>query len=152
MRFALSLPNFGAFADVREVTAVAAAAEDGGWDGEHLRVRTPGFLPTPLQQPRVPVWVPATWPGHPKPIARARRWDGLVPISADLDTPGFLTPDDIGQLVALVDREPPFDVVVTAAPLGDPRDFEAAGATWWMQVVFTPADAHARAIAGPPRG
>lgn len=33
MRFSINIPNFGDFADVRNVAAVAAAAEQAGWDG-----------------------------------------------------------------------------------------------------------------------
>jgi alkanesulfonate monooxygenase SsuD/methylene tetrahydromethanopterin reductase-like flavin-dependent oxidoreductase (luciferase family) len=33
MRFALSIPNFGEYADARAVAALAREAEDAGWDG-----------------------------------------------------------------------------------------------------------------------
>ncbi|PIM67969.1 LLM class flavin-dependent oxidoreductase [Streptomyces sp. JV178] len=33
MRFSINIPNFGDFADPRNVAAVAAAAEQAGWDG-----------------------------------------------------------------------------------------------------------------------
>jgi alkanesulfonate monooxygenase SsuD/methylene tetrahydromethanopterin reductase-like flavin-dependent oxidoreductase (luciferase family) len=33
MRFSINIPNFGDFADARTVAAVAAAAEQAGWDG-----------------------------------------------------------------------------------------------------------------------
>lgn len=33
MRFSVNIPNFGDFADARNVAAVAAAAEQAGWDG-----------------------------------------------------------------------------------------------------------------------
>jgi alkanesulfonate monooxygenase SsuD/methylene tetrahydromethanopterin reductase-like flavin-dependent oxidoreductase (luciferase family) len=35
------------------------------------------FLPKPVQQPRIPIWVGGGWPG--KPIQRATRFDGFVP-------------------------------------------------------------------------
>ena len=40
------------------------------WDGE--------FEPPPVQQPRIPVWVAGRWPKR-RPLARAARWDGLLP-------------------------------------------------------------------------
>jgi len=36
-------------------------------------------LPTPVQRPRVPVWVGGYWPAKP-PMRRAARWDGAAPI------------------------------------------------------------------------
>ncbi len=33
MRFSVNIPDFGDFADARTVAAVAAAAEQAGWDG-----------------------------------------------------------------------------------------------------------------------
>jgi len=38
-----------------------------------------GFQPLPLQRPRIPVWVAASWPNR-RPVQRAVRWDGLFPI------------------------------------------------------------------------
>lgn len=53
MRFAINLPLFNAFADVRAVAALAREAEDAGWDGfflwDHL-LAEPGF---PLLDPWV---------------------------------------------------------------------------------------------------
>ncbi len=138
MRFALSLPNFGAFADVREVTAVAAAAEDGGWDGvvlwDHI---APSFEPgTTLPTADVTVALTA--------MALATHRIRIGPMVCPLPR---RRPQRVARELASLDRLSGGRTV-----LGVPRDFEAAGATWWMQVVFAPADAHARAIAGPPRG
>ncbi len=33
MRFSINIPNFGDFADPRNVATVAAATEQGGWEG-----------------------------------------------------------------------------------------------------------------------
>lgn len=46
------------------------------WAGE--------FQPTPVQQPRIPVWVAGRWPNR-RPLRRAARWDGFFPI--DLTSP-----------------------------------------------------------------
>ncbi len=57
-------------------------------DGEHYRV-TASMRPLPVQRPRVPIWVAGVAPNR-RPLERARRWDGYVPIG-----PG-LAPADAG--------------------------------------------------------
>ena len=56
----------------------------GLWSGEpldhlgpHFTVKQAQFLPRPVQQPRIPVWV-ACGAGHRAPLRRAARWDGVV--------------------------------------------------------------------------
>ncbi len=121
------------------------------YDGRYLHVHAPPFLPTPVQRPRVPVWVAATWPGRAGPLRRAARWDGIVPIPAD-PTSLVLQPDDVRALRAAVGRDDAaFDVVITPGHDGDPRAYADAGATWWLSVAFTRADALRCAREGPPR-
>ena len=87
------------------------------------------FLPQPVQQPGVPVWVGA-FPGSVRPLRRAARHDGLVPVYLD-------HPDQLAEMVAVVaelreDTTAPYDVAV-GLPLGtDPLPYAEAGATWWM--------------------
>jgi alkanesulfonate monooxygenase SsuD/methylene tetrahydromethanopterin reductase-like flavin-dependent oxidoreductase (luciferase family) len=89
------------------------------WAGE--------FQPTPVQQPRIPIWVAGRWPNR-RPLRRAARWDGFFPI--DLGGPDDLAvfAEEIRGLVA--ERDDPFDLVIEIAPGEDPRPWEAAGATW----------------------
>ena len=47
--------------------------------GDHVRTDDVVFLPTPVQRPRVPIWVGGVWPPR-RPMRRAARWDGAVPI------------------------------------------------------------------------
>ncbi|MBA3826095.1 MAG: LLM class flavin-dependent oxidoreductase [Ktedonobacterales bacterium] len=101
------------------------------------------FLPTPVQQPRIPIWVAGMWPNKP-PFRRAARWDGVFPLAAQgsLDGPD-LTPAHLRDLTAftLAQRTatPPFDVVI-AGVTPDPASarattaaYEEAGATWWIE-------------------
>src|SRR5438874_5033871 len=46
--------------------------------GAHYTVDGAHFLPRPLQQPRIPIWLAGIWP-HPRPFRRAAKWDGVVP-------------------------------------------------------------------------
>jgi alkanesulfonate monooxygenase SsuD/methylene tetrahydromethanopterin reductase-like flavin-dependent oxidoreductase (luciferase family) len=55
--------------------------------GEHLTADAT-MRPAPVQS-RIPVWIAGRAP-NPKPLERARRWDGYVPIARDFLTPGAL--------------------------------------------------------------
>ncbi len=95
--------------------------------GEHYAVRETRFLPTPVQRPRIPVWIAGRWPARP-PFRRAARWDGVFPTHRDVGHAETMTP---GQLREIVDYtrshregERPFDVVIEgqtagADPAGD---------------------------------
>jgi alkanesulfonate monooxygenase SsuD/methylene tetrahydromethanopterin reductase-like flavin-dependent oxidoreductase (luciferase family) len=87
-----------------------------------------GFLPIPVQRPRIPVWVAARWDSRRRPLRRAARWDGLFAI----DLPG---PDAVTQLVDEVravrpQGDEPFDFVVEISPGEAAESWEEAGATW----------------------
>src|SRR5690349_752875 len=90
------------------------------WGGE--------FEPTPVQRPRIPVWVASRWP-HRRPLRRAARFDGVFPI----DLPG---PEELPQVVEEVrelrESDEAFEVVVTNPPGTDPGPWADAGATWCL--------------------
>jgi alkanesulfonate monooxygenase SsuD/methylene tetrahydromethanopterin reductase-like flavin-dependent oxidoreductase (luciferase family) len=97
------------------------------WAGE--------FEPTPIQRPRIPIWVAGRWPNR-RPLRRAARWDGFFPI----DLSG---PDDLSVLVAELrdlraDSDHPFDLVVEVEPGGETEPWEAAGATWILTSIDSP--------------
>jgi alkanesulfonate monooxygenase SsuD/methylene tetrahydromethanopterin reductase-like flavin-dependent oxidoreductase (luciferase family) len=97
------------------------------WAGE--------FEPTPVQQPRIPVWVAGRWPKR-RPLRRAARWDGYFPI-------GLTGPDDLAVLGSELrdlrgDRHGPFDLVVEIDPGADPEPWESAGATWVLTSLESP--------------
>lgn len=129
-------------------------------DGPAHHVHGVRFLPTPVQRPRVPVWVAATLPARAG-VRRAARWDGVAPIYSDGEDFRPVTPDEVASIVDQVnDRRggtEGFDVVVWAiAPDATlRRAYEAAGATWLIEGPAPGADwlADAQAIAGagPPR-
>ncbi len=113
------------------------------YSGKHVTVDTVRFTPTPVQRPRIPVWVAGVLPA-PRPIARAARWDGFVPIrfaNRGLVRP---TPADIakvtGQIAAQRDAMDHYDMIVWAEVADDPDalaglfgEYEQAGATWWIE-------------------
>ncbi len=49
------------------------------YNGEYHKIREAQFLPTPVQSPRIPIWVAGTWPIK-APFRRAARLDGALPI------------------------------------------------------------------------
>ena len=104
------------------------------YEGSRLRVNGVRFLPKPLQVPRIPIWSAVLWPPRPNPVRRAARCDGVAPFRPD-----GLTPDNVRELCAAIERErgddTPFDVCLHGPP-EQARDFEAAGATWFMMSFF----------------
>jgi alkanesulfonate monooxygenase SsuD/methylene tetrahydromethanopterin reductase-like flavin-dependent oxidoreductase (luciferase family) len=120
------------------------SGEPFGYDGEYYRVRDTQFLPTPLQQPRIPIWVAGMWPNKP-PFRRAARWDGVFPILRDAGLDNIPSPEQLREIVAFVQEQrqsdAPFDVVVAGSTPGDDAqraegitvDYAAAGATWWQE-------------------
>jgi alkanesulfonate monooxygenase SsuD/methylene tetrahydromethanopterin reductase-like flavin-dependent oxidoreductase (luciferase family) len=102
--------------------------------GEHYTINEAQFLPRPLQQPRIPIWVAGIWPGT-KPFRRAARYDGVAPMSR-MDR--LLTPEEVRDLRAYVQQhrasEGPFDIVLGGPPLPDEQyaAYAAAGVTWYQ--------------------
>lgn len=133
------------------------AVIDGLWSGErfthrgeHYLVDDVTFLPEPVQQPRLPIWLAGRWP-HRRPLRRAARWDGLFLI--DQAEPG-----ELAAAVDFISTErgdiAGFDIVTHQPVDADPGPWAAAGATWLM--TKTPYDVAARdllaiARAGPAR-
>ncbi len=146
-----------------------ASGEAFGFDGERYRFAPMTFRPTPVQRPRVPVWVVGAWP-HERSMRRAIRWDGIVVQGQTADGTPSGAPPNLDEIAAWVGARRlsegllgPFDVVVSdATPADDPvaaaatvRRFEEAGATWWVEADWANASVEAlraRIAAGPPRG
>lgn len=117
--------------------------------GERFTVDGVRFRPTPLQQPRIPIWAAARGEGKPRPVRRAARLDGLFPVDSTVD-----------QVVTMLDAIRAvrgdlegYDVAMPAAPGDDTGAYESAGITWtmWSFDLGEPlADIRAVVDAGPP--
>jgi alkanesulfonate monooxygenase SsuD/methylene tetrahydromethanopterin reductase-like flavin-dependent oxidoreductase (luciferase family) len=130
-------------------------------EGTYYRAETNGFQ-SPVQTPRIRIWVAATWPAK-KPLRRAARWDGVVPIIPEAITGEMLQPDQLAELVAYVRQHregtEPVEVVQygMTADAGDTeqvRAYAEAGATWWVEsitVAATLETTRERIRSGPPR-
>lgn len=132
-----------------ESLEIITALWSGGpvdFDGDQLHVHTDAFRPTPLQEPRIPIWVAARWPSPGGPIRRGARWDGIVPVAPAGG--GHLRPDDVATIRDRIDRDD-VEVVVTPPEDADPSDYGSAGATWCISVATDREAALAKAKAGP---
>jgi alkanesulfonate monooxygenase SsuD/methylene tetrahydromethanopterin reductase-like flavin-dependent oxidoreductase (luciferase family) len=138
------------------------SGEKFSFEGKHFTIKDVQFLPTPVQEPRIPVWLAGTWPGT-KPFRRAAQWDGVFPLSKD-DEP--LQPDDYRALLAYIHEHrqsnAPFDTVHGGMSPGDSSDkaaemigpYAEAGVTWWLEAFWAEAtmeEVRKRIEQGPPR-
>ncbi|HZU14099.1 MAG TPA: LLM class flavin-dependent oxidoreductase [Chloroflexota bacterium] len=144
-----------------------------GHEGTHYRMHEVRFQPTPLQRPRIPVWVGGWYPNKP-PMRRAARWDGVAPGHLERQ----LTPEEWREILTYIAQHrtssEPFDAVHSggqttgtdrAGDAATVRPYGEAGVTWWLEDVspwrfglrwedeLTPARTRPireRVLAGPP--
>jgi hypothetical protein len=94
------------------------SGEPFGFHGNHYRVEEMTFLPTPVQSPRIPIWVVGAWPRE-KSMRRVLRYDGVIP---DKINPAGgreeATPEDVRAIKTYVTERRPAE---------DPFDIECAG-------------------------
>jgi alkanesulfonate monooxygenase SsuD/methylene tetrahydromethanopterin reductase-like flavin-dependent oxidoreductase (luciferase family) len=100
-----------------EILTVAWSGAPVHHRGRHYTVEGIQFLPRPVQQPGVPVWV-AGFPGNVKPLRRAARHDGFFPANLE-------HPDQFAEIVATVTdlrqhTTAPYDFAVGLPPGIDP--------------------------------
>ncbi len=122
------------------------------------------YPPEPVQQPRIPLWVPGIWPRQ-KSMRRLLKCDGLLP--QKMNEQGkfeAVTPADLRQMKDYIDAHrtlaTPFDYVVEGKTGGlDPaqaddilQDWAGAGATWWVEGLWEASEAQSleRIRHGPP--
>jgi alkanesulfonate monooxygenase SsuD/methylene tetrahydromethanopterin reductase-like flavin-dependent oxidoreductase (luciferase family) len=119
--------------------------------GRHFKVDGVRFLPGPLQQPRIPIWCGARWP-HRRPLRRAARYDGVIPV-------GDVAPTDLralmGEITPHRTSDSRFDVAIPSWAANAPSpEYEALGATWWLEAFqpdTQPKQARQLADRGPQR-
>jgi alkanesulfonate monooxygenase SsuD/methylene tetrahydromethanopterin reductase-like flavin-dependent oxidoreductase (luciferase family) len=172
----LGTTDDAAFGNVGEPTGARARAERldeslailaGLWTGEpfgfagrHYRFEPMTFRPTPIQRPRIPIWVVGAWP-HERSLRRTLAWDGIyaqVEGSAELRQ----VVDWAERAWPAAGRDRSWDVVVEGRTAADDpagaaatvAEYASAGATWWIESDWENAtvDSIRRRIeAGPPR-
>ncbi|WP_067470992.1 LLM class flavin-dependent oxidoreductase [Nocardia amamiensis] len=113
------------------------------YHGRHVTIDDVIMLPTPVQRPRVPIWVGGDWP-HKPPARRAARWDGAILTTGSWQQPP--TADVVAEMHAYIHAhrraagldDQPFELAVggsTPGTTATARDIVGpladAGATWW---------------------
>lgn len=130
-----------------------------GYTGRHYRFGPMTFAPTPVQTPRIPIWVVGAWP-HERSMRRVLRYDGIV-TQTDRPEEVRAIADYVARERPLKAGDRPFEVVAqgrTTPDDDDPaavvRPFARAGATWWIDADWerpTVESVRQRIRAGPPR-
>jgi alkanesulfonate monooxygenase SsuD/methylene tetrahydromethanopterin reductase-like flavin-dependent oxidoreductase (luciferase family) len=150
--------EYASFGDTTDTKVLAERLDEGLdaldllWSGEPVTYRGNQitiddvvFLPTPVQRPRVPVWVGGFWPNK-APMRRAARWDGAIPAMAGMEAARTPEVSEVRELVmflrgcraenGLADR--PFDIVIGGmSPAGSAAGHDLVGpladlgVTWW---------------------
>lgn len=144
-----------------EILAGLWRGEPFKFKGQHYQVKKTTFRPATLQKPRIPVWVGGFWPNK-RPFRRAARWDGVFPLKSG----GRLVPEDLVEILAYIRKyragDTPLDVIAMGITPGDQpakahatvADYAAAGATWWLEGMYSrykdPDKMLARIVKGPP--
>ncbi len=142
------------------------------FEGKHYHIENANFLPKPIQQPRIPIWMGGTWP-RTAPMRRAAQWDGVFPLWSEQSPGKMMPPEEFVKLIAFIKEnrqsDLPFDVIhgghsdaANAAEVV--RPYAEAGITWWLESIDPwsfggdtaaetwPVEAmRARIIAGPPK-
>ncbi len=132
----LGTSEFSGFGEEEDLATRGAMLDEGLelmealWSGEevnhrgaHYRVEGVRFRPAPLQHP-LPLWVAAVWPNR-KPLRRAARWQGVVPL-------GLPGPEAMTEVFSAAGEGK--DVAVKAGG-HSVRSWEDAGATWMLHDV-----------------
>lgn len=138
------------------------------YEGSHYHIHWDmAWSYTPVQRPRIPIWVVGVWPRE-RSLARALRYDGVLAAKMDVSGPtSGMTAGEIRALTrVIVERRrgaAPFDIVLEGVtPIGDRAQADAAmiplaeaGATWWIESMWdAPGGMDAvrtRIRQGPPR-
>ena len=80
------------------------------YEGSHDQVQEMTFVPPPVQQPRIPIWVVGARP-RPKSLRRALQWDGILPTSpSSYQQEGSfteMTPADLQELKTYIEQHRP---------------------------------------------
>jgi alkanesulfonate monooxygenase SsuD/methylene tetrahydromethanopterin reductase-like flavin-dependent oxidoreductase (luciferase family) len=159
--------------DLRERARIVEerlAVIDRLWTGEVVTTSGAGFdlrgvrlAPSPIQRPRIPVWVAAGWP-RLRPLRRAALWDGVYLMTNNQVSGERLTPTEVAEAVAVIRAQRtgdarPFDVAANVETLHAEdggaqitRQMAEAGATWALELTPDTLAEHRELIRrGPPR-
>jgi hypothetical protein len=106
--------------------------------------------PSPIQKPRIPIWVVGAWPST-KSMNRVLQYDGLLPAVLGEDGKvrlDVIAPSKISKMKEFIDvnrdQATPFNIIMEGQTPGD--DLQKAGAivssyrdvgvTWWIEALW----------------
>jgi hypothetical protein len=166
---------------VDECLAIYAGLMQGqpfAFEGKHYAVRPTEFMlpDTPVQRPHPPVWLVGAYVvgrERQRSLERAAQWNGLLPqVVEDGERGKAADPERLAEIVEIVRRfrvdagleMGGYDVVVEGDTVGgwvestgSFADWEAAGATWWIESWWNVergpnglAEVRRRITGGPP--
>jgi len=116
------------------------------FEGMYYHIREAQFLPHPVQTPRIPIWVAATWPLK-SPLRRAVHWDGVFPQGRDLPLTSMLSPQEVEALMHFLKEQPGYtpsiEIVHGGISTGQDASRDAdlvasyarVGITWWIEKI-----------------
>ena len=120
------------------------SGEPFSFAGQYYQVEQAHFLPKPIQQPHIPIWVGGNWPNK-VPFRRAAKWDGVFPLFDVWENEKELAQlDDMVRYVREHRKdEQPLDIIMMGVT-ADAESKEAVelveqraalGATWWLECI-----------------
>lgn len=127
-----------------EVLAKLWSGEQFSHQGTHYHVQDARFVPTSVQQPRIPIWVAGSWPNK-APFRRAARWDGAFPQGRGLQLNEQMSPEAFAEVCEFIKSQrtsdAPYDILQLGSTSGTDREADRAmvqqyadiGATWWIE-------------------
>jgi alkanesulfonate monooxygenase SsuD/methylene tetrahydromethanopterin reductase-like flavin-dependent oxidoreductase (luciferase family) len=142
------------------------SGESFAYEGNHYKVNPVRFVPTPVQSPRIPVWIAGRWPNR-RPFRRAARWDGIFATHDEIAHNQTMSTAQLEEIVAYTrshrsDTDGNFDVVIEGLTIGSDHrkeaelvaDYAAVGLTWWVEKLGwfrgSVEEARERIRRGPP--
>ena len=142
------------------------------YKGEHYQIKEMSFYPppSPLQKPRIPIWVVGAWK-RMRSMRRALQYDGLLPTVMDRKGEHRkATPEDIKAINKFIRATRKttgrYDIIVEGKTPGkNPEEdyrtvipYAESGATWWIESLWGAMDkpdgpkrVRGRILAGPPK-
>jgi len=107
------------------------SGDEVSFDGAFFTARGVRFCPTPVQDPRIPIWVGAKGGGSARPIRRAARYDGLFPVGT--------TSAEVAEMIAAIGEQrgslDGFDVAMIEEPETNVAWLERVGVTWLLRSI-----------------
>jgi alkanesulfonate monooxygenase SsuD/methylene tetrahydromethanopterin reductase-like flavin-dependent oxidoreductase (luciferase family) len=116
------------------------AGQPFSYEGRHHRI-TPTVFPAignTVQRPRPPIWCVGVL-NRPRTMARALRWDGLLPQVIVDGTGELASLDAVAKLRAEIGTrgDRPYDIVIEGnGSQHSPAAWADAGATWWIESMW----------------